>query len=479
MQFFSNVLKLVTGSIIAQSIGILLAPLFTRIFTPEAFGLYALFTSITGIISVIICLRYELSIMLPKSKYKAFIQLIISCASVIFVSFISTVIIYYSSESLSSMLNTNIFQIRFFLIPVALLVGGILKAMNYWLTRLEKFGTLSFSKVIASTITNILKLIIGLLGFKTGFILILSSIAGQLISCLFLIKITIETNFNYFFRKFEFNHIKAGIIRYKEWPLFSTWSGLLNSISQQLPIWFFSSYNDLKVVGFYSLGYTTLSLPSGIIGQAVSQVFFQQAAELNRRTDNLPILINQIFRRLFALGLFPVIIISFLGEEIFILIFGVNWSLAGVYVEILAPLLLIQFIYSPLSSLFSVKEKQRLALVTNIILVLVRGFSLVIGLQTNNILYTLKLYSFTSVFMYVGVIILVFFISKVNLYSILEIMIKYTFISIIFSSMFLYVNLTTDASMILQVSLGIICTSLYYSFLLKKDKILESFIYKD
>ncbi len=66
--FSVNTLKLVTGSIFAQGLGVLVVPIVTRLFAPEAFGVAALFASISGIISVVACLRYDLSIMLPKSN---------------------------------------------------------------------------------------------------------------------------------------------------------------------------------------------------------------------------------------------------------------------------------------------------------------------------------------------------------------------------------------------------------------------------
>jgi O-antigen/teichoic acid export membrane protein len=64
--FFSNVLKLVSGSIIAQILGILLIPLITRIYSPDDFGVYQLFLSISGILVAFSCLSYQLSIMLPR-----------------------------------------------------------------------------------------------------------------------------------------------------------------------------------------------------------------------------------------------------------------------------------------------------------------------------------------------------------------------------------------------------------------------------
>ena len=69
--FAANVLKLVTGTTFAQVIIVLASPLLTRLYGPEAFGFLALFTSITSIIGVIACMRYEMAIMLPKTDEEA------------------------------------------------------------------------------------------------------------------------------------------------------------------------------------------------------------------------------------------------------------------------------------------------------------------------------------------------------------------------------------------------------------------------
>ena len=64
--FKGDVFRLVGGTVIAQIIGIITVPIISRFFGPEAYGTAALFTSITGVISVICCWRYELAIVVPE-----------------------------------------------------------------------------------------------------------------------------------------------------------------------------------------------------------------------------------------------------------------------------------------------------------------------------------------------------------------------------------------------------------------------------
>ena len=66
-EFSKNVLTLMTGATIAQAIPIAISPILTRIYTPEDFGIFALFIAITTIFGTIANGRYELAIMLPKN----------------------------------------------------------------------------------------------------------------------------------------------------------------------------------------------------------------------------------------------------------------------------------------------------------------------------------------------------------------------------------------------------------------------------
>jgi lipopolysaccharide exporter len=83
--FATDILKLVTGTTFAQVVTILASPLLTRLYGLEAFGFLALFTSITSIIGVIACMRYELAIMLPKTDEEAanLLGLCLLCVAVV------------------------------------------------------------------------------------------------------------------------------------------------------------------------------------------------------------------------------------------------------------------------------------------------------------------------------------------------------------------------------------------------------------
>ncbi len=70
-EFSKNVLTLMTGSTLSQAIPIAISPILTRLYTPEDFGLYAIFIAIITIFGTIVSGRYELAIMLPENDEHA------------------------------------------------------------------------------------------------------------------------------------------------------------------------------------------------------------------------------------------------------------------------------------------------------------------------------------------------------------------------------------------------------------------------
>lgn len=70
-EFTKNIVTLITGTAFAQAIPIAISPILTRIYTPEDFGIFALFIAIISILGSIATARYELAIMLPKKDEDA------------------------------------------------------------------------------------------------------------------------------------------------------------------------------------------------------------------------------------------------------------------------------------------------------------------------------------------------------------------------------------------------------------------------
>lgn len=71
MSFLANARVMLGGFAIAQFLPILVAPLLTRLYAPEAFGLLTLFMSCLSVLVVLATLRLDLALVMTDQREDA------------------------------------------------------------------------------------------------------------------------------------------------------------------------------------------------------------------------------------------------------------------------------------------------------------------------------------------------------------------------------------------------------------------------
>ena len=104
-EFVKNVLTLITGSAISQVVIYASILLLTRLFSPELFGVYILFSSATLILKPLATLQYEFAIVLPKKNEDAINLLGFSILVLCCYCLILFVIIIFFNEGISNFFN--------------------------------------------------------------------------------------------------------------------------------------------------------------------------------------------------------------------------------------------------------------------------------------------------------------------------------------------------------------------------------------
>ena len=120
-----------------------------------------------------------------------------------------------------------------------------------------------------------------------------------------------------------------------------------------------------------------LAAPSTLIGAAVGQVFFQEATKERHKTGKAVKSFDSTIKKLFFIGVPSFGILFFFVEDIFSIVFGEEWLVAGTYAKTLMPLFLIRFVVATVSHINNVFELQKLALIWQITLLFLSVGSLV------------------------------------------------------------------------------------------------------
>jgi O-antigen/teichoic acid export membrane protein len=356
--FLKNVLTLMTGTTIAQLLPILVSPVLTRMYTPNDFGVYALYVSIISILSVIVTLRYEFAIMSPKKREDALsvfclslsVSFIISCC-------IFIIIVIFNKNIIDLLGNKNLVKWIYF-IPLNNFLLGVIQTFNYWFNREKLFNVLATSRVIQTFANIIPNIAIGLI-YKNELGLILGNILGATASVVYLsYKFITNKNVLYELRKsISWLKIKEQALLYNEYPKFNTLSAFMDTISLQLPSIFVSKTYSSTNLGYFNLTTRTISTPLSVISSSVSQVFFQKISEAYNQSKPLRPIILKTGKYLSMVFLCPLTILLFFGPELFSFVFGSNWRVAGEFARILAFSYAIKFVVSPLSVTFFAVNK--------------------------------------------------------------------------------------------------------------------------
>ena len=349
--FSRNVLTLMTGTTVAQAIPLAISPILTRIYTPHDFGLLALFISISFIFGSIANAKYEQVIMLPKKDEDAINILALGFIISSTLTLILLFIVIFFNNYIATVLNNQEISSWLYFIPISVFFIALFNLLTYFNSRKKNYKDIARATIIKSLVMATVQLSIGFL--KNG---ATGLISGQFLSQMFanmrLLKNIIKNR--PLLSKIRGVKIIALAKKYRDFPKFALPSNLANTLSQHLTTILISSFYSVATLGFYSLAQRVLGMPSALVGNAIGQVFFQEATEERQRTGTIIKTFDATVKRLIVIALPSFTLLFFMVESLFSFVFGEEWSVAGEYAKILIPYFFISLISSTLSSTYDI-----------------------------------------------------------------------------------------------------------------------------
>jgi len=404
---------LVSGTASSQLMLAAAAPLLTRLYTPQDFGLFAVYAGLVAIIGVVASLRYELAIPLPEDDTEA-IHIVTLCLFIICgIAFFLALIVISLGKQIASALGVPVLSNYLWLLPISVLLLGAYTVFNYWAIRNKCFPSIARSKFWQSLTT----LMIQLLFFKAGGImLLLGTAGGQCAGTVMLGKKALTHNR---FNPSSLRKAKKAARRYWKFPVYSTWAGLFNTAGTQLPPLMFAALFNSSAAGLYFVAHRVLSLPTSLIGNSIGNVFLANAVEAHRE-GRLDKLLENVHDRLSQIAMPPVFVLIFFGPELAALVFGENWRQAGNFSQWLALPLYTAFITAPISMVFSIMGRQRTGLYLQILLFILRVSAIVFGKLWGGLVTTVAFFSIGSVTGYLVYLSFLIYYSRANYKIILK-----------------------------------------------------------
>ncbi len=353
--FVRQVIGLGGGVIVAHLITLAVSPLITRIYTPEEFGVFALFNSLVVILSLIATGAYEFSIVLPEKDRPARNLFRLSLILTLSFTLLCYLALFFTAPYLSGITALSIPFLM--LLPLGVIFHAGMNIFTYWFTRREYFDEFATAKISMATGAGLFQVLIGFAGFTaTG--LLVGYIAGR-ISSIFTMAWQKLTEVKSLFRTWSRENMSSVARLYSDHPKFVLLSSLLSMAAIELPVFLITSMFGNQELGFYGLAFRVLMAPVTLVSMSVGHVYFQKFSARKNSGQSLSSYLLKMWAVLFAIGILPFTLLYLFSEPIFAFIFGADWTEAGTVASILSPMLLFTFITNPTSKSLLVLDKQK------------------------------------------------------------------------------------------------------------------------
>jgi O-antigen/teichoic acid export membrane protein len=422
--FWKHLLTVMSGSVAAQALPILAAPLITRLCTPAEMGAFSVWFGVVAIAAVIATLRMENAMIFDQRRQRQHL-----CFGVV----------AWSATWLALLLTVAATLIKMCCLTGMSWLGALTLGMAAWLTATMQttlayaashnaFAPAAKARIVAAGGIALAQL--GILGLGVG--------AGALMAG-HLIGLAMGLVAARMLLKPPLGRRQGGTPSWRAWrhgPGWRTWrdglrgkalawlrrlsrhglsalfpsktqraflrthralwnftlpANLLNTGVGQLPLLIIGARHGAMAAGLFALTQRVLAAPISLLAASVHEVFKRESVRQFQDTGNCRPAYLHALRVLLLLGCVPSLILLLASPALFAFAFGEAWRGAGELAQILAPLYFLNFLASPLSYVFFVAGRQKIELVWQIALFImtVGVFAAPLTLKQNVLAYTI------------------------------------------------------------------------------------------
>lgn len=409
--FFRNVVTLMTGTTIAQVVPLLASPILRRIFSPEEFGVLALYISISSLAVIFGTGQYHIAVVLPKRQKDA-VNIVALCLLLgVLVSVLTLAGIFVYAAFLANATSTSDLLKWAYFIPLKVFTASCILTFDAWAIRKKRFSSIAKSRVIQAFLTVSFNISAGLLGLGI-YALIIGSALGDFGHIAYITGVSWNQERSYL-KVIRWPAIKHQARENRKFPLYSLPADIVSTAGSEMPILLLNTFFGKTVLGYLSLTQRMIAIPTAIISNAALEVFKERASSEYRTKGNCRETFKKTFAALAGLGFLMFLGILFLSPSLIRLVFGSDWATSGRYAQILSPYFLMSFVVSPLSYMFFIAGKQREDFLLHAYISISVPLSLILG----NYLFqrpepTLFLYAINYSIIYLFYLIRSFYLSK-------------------------------------------------------------------
>ena len=383
---------LFSGDAAGQLLLLLIAPIVTRLYTPEEFGVATVYTAVLALAVVISALRYELAVPVPVDDddgVNVLFAALVSAAAMSVVGVGAYLVIGNSIEALDDGLPTAVAL----LFGLSLMLNGSIASLGGWMIRRQRYDLLARSRLARMAGQAGLQVGLGAAGWG-AMGLVVAALAGSAIGVAILATSFVRHDADRI-QVVSRAGIRHSFVRYRRFPIFSGSAAFVQAVNLEIPYVVFGTIYGRADVGAMGLARRSLGTPLYTLSGAVGQVFFGHGAELVRTAPER--LHRFVLRMTLATAavFVPIGLVAFIAlPPLTTRVFGDEWAVAADFIRVMVPMFVFTAIAAPTGYALDIIERQDLHLVRDLI-------RLAIGLTAIGLILLIDPSALRAMFIYV------------------------------------------------------------------------------
>ncbi|EGN57164.1 polysaccharide biosynthesis protein [Hallella multisaccharivorax DSM 17128] len=373
-----------SSNIVMYLLPLVVTPILSRLYQPEAFGDWGIFSSFIAMATLVLFAGLENAIVkIEADKLSNLLKICIICA-VIAIAVLMLVFLYGRSMDISFFCSFPDIQLL-----AAYLIAYIPYTLGYNLcNRFSRYTALSLNNILQGSCQAGLRILAALLGLTAFNGLILGTTIALYVSAFFLVISLKHKDFPSHHEQFNTHNIKKLLVENKKFPLFDAPSSLLSFAAFNLPTIILAFYFSKASIGCFSIILQLLLLPMSLIGSAIGKVYYQQLCQGKGDTLEVTAISQKIISVTAIISILPLLVLACGGDRLIVLFLGNRWQTAGDISLCLALWSFPTILTQPLLPLFRYKNQQDTLLCFDIFYFLLGIGGLTVGCFLHLPLYT-------------------------------------------------------------------------------------------
>lgn len=355
--FVRAVAVLSGGQSIAIAVPILAAPILGRIYAPADYGALAQYMAPAALLAVLASLQFQHAIIAERTDRGAGrVAWLVFLSSLIMAGLTGVVVTVLWGPFLSR----TAAGLWFVALPFSVAGAGVIASGQFLANRHRHYRFLASVQIANVLVTVALSITLGFQSWGASGLLG-AYFLGQLVQLFSYLWLLSRLDATLLPRPTVFQ-LKAAVRRHRKFPAFTLPSEFCSQLIMQIPIFAFTSIGADATLGAFTRARQLVAMPVAVVGNSVSQVFRREASEIYRETGSCRGLMLRTSGWLLIVGLGPCLLFVVFAPWLFVVYLGPAWLEAGEIARILAPMLLLRVMVSPLTTVFYFTGHQALDL---------------------------------------------------------------------------------------------------------------------